>query len=57
MGRKDSVKDIIISKFKDNLWEDKELGDKRKLRYYKEVINHTLDNHNYLSVLTNTKNK
>ena len=57
MGRKDSVKDTINSKFKDKMWEDKELEGKRNLRYYKEVINPTLSNHNYLSALTNTKKK
>ena len=30
---------------------------KRKLRYYKEVINPTLDNQNYLSVLPKNKKK
>ena len=57
MGSKDSVKDTISSNFKDKLWDDKELEGKRKLRYYKEVINPTLDNHNYLSFLINTKEK
>ena len=57
MGSKDSFKDTITSKFKDKLWDVKELEDKRKLRYYKEVINPTLDNQNYLSVLTNTQKK
>ena len=55
MGSKDSVKDTITSNFKDKLWE--ELEGKRKLRYYKEVINPTLGNQNYLSMLTNTKKK
>ena len=57
MGRKYSVEDITISKFKDKLWEDKELEDKRKLRYYKEVINPTFDNENDLFVLSNNKRK
>ena len=57
MGSKDSVKDTIESKFKDKLWEDKELEGKRKLRYYKEVINPTRDNQNYLFVLSRNKNK
>jgi len=30
----DNIKNIITSKFKENLWCDKELEDKRKLRYY-----------------------
>lgn len=57
MGRKDSVKDTSTSKCKDKLWDDKDLEGKRKLRYYKEVINPTLDNQNYLSILTSTKKK
>ena len=57
MGSKDNIKNTITSKFKDKLWEDHELEGKRKLRYYKEVINPTLDNHNYLSVLSNNKKK
>ena len=57
MGGKDSIKDTITSNFKDKMWDGKELEGKRKLRYYKEVINPTLDNHNHLFMLTNTKNK
>ena len=57
MGSKDSVKNTITSYFMDKLWEDKELEGKRKLRYYKEVINPILDNQNYLSLLTKTKKK
>ena len=57
MGSKDSIKDILTSSFKDKMWDAKELEDKRKLRYYKEVINPTLDNQNYLSILTSTKKK
>jgi len=33
----DSMKNIITSKFKENIWCDKELEDKRKLRYYKGI--------------------
>ena len=57
MGSKDNIKNTITSKFKDKLWEDQELEGKRKLRYYKEVINPTLDNQNNLSVLPNNKKK
>ena len=39
----DDIKNIITSKFKEKLWCDENLEDKRKLRYYKEVINPTLD--------------
>ena len=57
MGGKDSAKDTISSNFNDKPWEYKELEGKRKVRYYKEVINPTLDNQNYLSMLSNTKKK
>ena len=57
MGSKDNIKDIITSDFKDKMWDAKELEAKRKLRYYKEVINPTVDNQNYLSMLTSTKSK
>ena len=46
MGSKDNIKNIITSKSKDKLWEDQELEGKKKLRYYKEVINPTLDHQN-----------
>ena len=36
---------------------EKDLEDKRKLRYYKEVINPTLEDQKYLSVLTSSKKK
>ena len=39
------------------MWCEKDLAAKRKLRYYKEVINPTLEDQNYLSVLTSSKNK
>ena len=38
----DNAKNIITCKFKDKLWCAKNLVDKRKLRYYKEVINPNL---------------
>ena len=44
IGSKDSVRNTFTSKFKDKLWEDQELEGKRNLKYYKEVINATLDN-------------
>ena len=34
-----NVKNIITSKFKEKMWCKKDLEVKRKLRYYKEVIN------------------
>ena len=57
MGSKDNVKDTITSSFKDKIWDAKELEGKMMLRYYKEVINPTLDNENYLSMLISTKKK
>ena len=57
MGNKYNIENTITSKVKDKLWEDQEMEGTRKLRYYKEVINTTLDNQNYLSVLSNNKKK
>lgn len=57
VGSKDSVKDTITSKFKDKSWHDRALEGERKLIYYKEVINPTLENQNYLSILTSSKKK
>ena len=54
---KDNVKDNITSKFKAQLWDDQEMEGKTKKRYYKEVINPTPDNHNYLWVLSIAKKK
>ena len=53
----DDIKNIITSKFKEKLWCDENLEDKRKLIYYKEVINPNLEYQNCLSVLTNIKKK
>ena len=39
---KDTIKNIIKSKFKKKMWCNKELEGKKKLRYYKDVINHNL---------------
>ena len=39
------------------MWCEKDLEAKRKLRYYKEVINPTLEDQKYLSVLTSLKKK
>ena len=57
MGSKDNIKDTINPNFRDKMWDVKKIEDKRKLRYYKEVINPTVDNQNYLSMLTSTKSK
>ena len=42
LQNKDTIKNIIKSKFKEKMWCDKESKEKRKLRYYKDVINHNL---------------
>jgi hypothetical protein len=52
-----NITNIITSKFKDNMWCEKELVDKRKLRYLKEVVNPNLVYQNYLSFLKSAKNK
>ena len=50
-----NIKNIVTFKFKEKLWCEKDLEAKRKLRYYKEVINPTLEDQNDLSVLTSSK--
>lgn len=57
MGRKYNIKDTINPNFSYKMWDVKKLEDKRKIRYYKEVINPIVDNHNYLFMLTSTKSK
>jgi hypothetical protein len=52
LQNKYTIKNIIKSKFREKMWCDKELEEKRKLRYYKDVINPNLEDQNYLSVLT-----
>ena len=52
-----NVKNIITSKFKEKLWCEKILAVKRKLRYYKEVINPNLEDQKYLSVVTSSWKK
>jgi len=43
-----NIKNIVTSKIKKKLWCEKDLEAKRKLRYYKEVINPTLEDKKYL---------
>ena len=52
-----NIKNIVTSKFKEKMWCEKDLAVKRKLRYYKEVINLTLEDEKYLFVLTSSKKK
>ena len=53
----DNVKNIITSKFKEKFRCEENLAVKRKLRYYKEVINPNLEDQKYLSVITSSRNK
>jgi hypothetical protein len=57
LQNKDTIKNIIKSKFKEKMWCDKELEEKSKLRYYKDVINPNLEDQNYLFALTSVKKK
>jgi len=43
---KDTLKKNVKSKFKGKMWCDKELEEKRKLRYYKDVVNPNLEDQN-----------
>ena len=52
-----NIKNIVTSKFKEKMWCEKDLEAKRKLRYYKEVINPTLEDQKSISVLTSSKKK
>ena len=52
-----NLKNTITSMFKARMWDEKVLGGKRKLRYYKEVINPNVEDQKYLSTLTSTRNK
>ena len=52
-----NIKDIVTFQFKEKLWCEKDFEAKRKLRYYKEVINPTLEDQKYLYVLINSKKK
>jgi hypothetical protein len=46
-----NITNTITSKFKENMWWDKELVVKRKLIYYKEVVNPNLEDQNDLFLL------
>jgi len=52
-----NIKIIITSKFKEKMWDKKVLEGKRKLWYYKELINLNLEVQNYLCVITSSKRK
>ena len=51
------MQNIVTPKFKEKMHCEKDLEAKRKLRYYKEVINPTLEDQKYLSVSTSSKKK
>ena len=53
----DNAKNIVTSKFKEKLWCEKDLEAKRNLKYYEKVINPTLEDQKYPSVLTSSKKK
>ena len=53
----DNVKNITTSKFREKFWCEEILAVKRKLRYYKEVINPKLEDQKYLSVVTSSQKK
>ena len=52
-----NFKKPITSKFKARMWDEKDLEVKRKLRYYKEVINPNMQYRKYLFVLTSSNKK
>jgi hypothetical protein len=43
LQKKNTIKKKVKSKFKEKMWCDKELEQKRKLTYYKDVINLNLE--------------
>ena len=46
-----TIKNNLKSKFREKIWYDKELKEKIKLRYYKDIINPNVEDQNYLFVL------
>ena len=53
----DNVKNIITSKFKYKFWYEENFAIKKKLRYYKEVINPNLEDKKYLLEVTSSRKK
>ena len=53
----DNVKNIITSNFKEKPLCEENLAVKRKLTYFKEVINPNLEDQKYLSVVTSSRKK
>jgi hypothetical protein len=54
---KDTIKKSVKSKFKEKMWCDKELEEKRKLRYYKNVIDPNIEGQNYLPIFPSVDKK
>ena len=50
-------KNVITSMFKEKLYCEENLAVKRKLRYYKEVINPNLEDQKYILVVTSSWKK
>jgi hypothetical protein len=57
LQNKDTIKKNVKSKFKEKMWCNKELEEKIKLKYYKDVFNPNLEDQNYLSILPSVKKK
>jgi hypothetical protein len=57
LQNKYTIKKNVKSKFKEKMWCDKVLEEKRKVRYYKDVINPNLEDQNYLFVLPTVNKK
>ena len=52
-----NIKNIVTFKFKEKMWCEKDLEDKIKLGYHKDVIKPTLEDKKYIYVLTSSKKK
>ena len=57
LQNKNTIKKNAKSKLNEKMWRDKELEEKIKLRYYKDVINPNLEDQNYLFVFPTVKEK
>lgn len=52
-----NIKILLLPNLRKKNWDDKELKEKKKQRYYKEVINPNLENQNYIFILTSVKKR
>jgi hypothetical protein len=57
LNNTNDIINIVQDKFKENLWCNKELEDKIKLRYSKEEVNPNLEDKKCLCVLTSLKKR